>query len=141
MNTESIYSLLKTSFEYAFYSSISKHDKSFRKTRVVSLKNLNNHLQLTVPIDCACMQDYHHTLLDFLDGQTEQFTKWLYEIMTTNKYNQDSRRLNNQFLALESYQHFNSYLFILYKKDVNTTGLLSDEIMNCYKVNKKLVVM
>lgn len=97
MNTESIYSLLETSFEYAFYSSISKHDKSFRKTSVVSLKNLNNHLQLTVPIDYTCMQNYYHTLLDFLNGQTENCTKWLYEIMTTNKYNQDSCRLNNQF--------------------------------------------
>lgn len=141
MNEKAIYDVLTKVIVYTFENNIAEYDKSGKQTSLVSLKNLESHLNQVLPTEYDVMKSYHNTLMDFLMSKEalECNTKWLYEIMTTTKYSQDTRRLDNTFLALKTYQMYSTKLFVIYlKKPISIEETLTDEMIECYKVKQMI---
>ncbi|KAI7889062.1 uncharacterized protein EV154DRAFT_483477 [Mucor mucedo] len=135
---KSLEHLLIESIQYASNNSIAKSNKSPYPTYVVDLKDLDSHLQHTLPSECDLMNTHFVTLLEFLmsaDARKHMSDRWVYEIMTTNQYS--CRRSNNHHLALKSYQPYNNNLFIVNSKKPKASVLqsLSDNIMARYQEN------
>lgn len=118
MDAKIIQTLIKNSIQYAHNASIAECDMTINQTSVVSLKNLENHLQQVIPVEYDTMKVYHDNVLNFFMSRMkiveDDKSKWAYEILTTHRYNQ--RRSHNKFTALKSYQPYSSNLFIVYLK-------------------------
>lgn len=141
MDAKVIDILLSHSFLYTYNNTITERDQSNRKRSVVTLNTLDKHLQQAIPTEYGAMETQYSTLFDFFssENQKKKSKEWIYEIMTTNKYNQDPRRLQNSLFRLQTYTPFSENLFSInyngaYKVDDCDVELLSRSMLVYYKV-------
>ncbi|KAI7889063.1 uncharacterized protein EV154DRAFT_483478 [Mucor mucedo] len=133
--------LLSHCVVYTINNTIAERDKSNNKrSAVVTLKTLDENLQQAVPTEYEIMMHQYSTLLEFLlsKNQSKKYKEWIYEVVTINQYNQDSRRLKNSLTRLQTHIPFSERLFIIYQNEAPEVTdcdvkLLTNSILAYYK--------